>query len=125
MFRDDLLADLRALCEETLGYIDGIDEEAFVADKGRQRMVERTVELIGEVAIRLQRDAGELDLPWREMAAMRNLLAHPGWTPRSCGGRPTWMWWTSSHVCRTNAASREPAPARGPARAGNHPTSPS
>jgi uncharacterized protein with HEPN domain len=52
--------------------------EAFVQDWGRQRAVERGLEIISEASRHIPDDQKALapDIPWRQIAAIGNLLRH-------------------------------------------------
>ncbi len=60
------------------GVISGADFEAFVNAWGMQRAVERGLEIISEASRHLPPDltASEPDIPWRQIAAIGNLLRH-------------------------------------------------
>jgi uncharacterized protein with HEPN domain len=70
------LADLAELAEEVAGYTAGWTAARFAADRGRQRMVERTLELMGEIATRLGHDAPDVGVDWQALRDLRVLLAH-------------------------------------------------
>ena len=60
-------------------YIDGYDLTAFLTDRKTQDAVVRNLEVIGQAL----KDFGieallmeQPDMPWREIAGMRNVLAH-------------------------------------------------
>lgn len=70
------MADLIDLCREALGYVEGISLSSFRRDKGLQRAVERTLELIGEVVRQLGDDVPDVGVPWERVKGMRVILAH-------------------------------------------------
>ena len=74
--RDDLVADLVSLCRECNSYVAETSLSDFLADRGRIRAVERTLELIGEVAHQLGSDVPNVDAPWEKVRRLRILLAH-------------------------------------------------
>ncbi|MEK6976130.1 MAG: HepT-like ribonuclease domain-containing protein [Candidatus Thermoplasmatota archaeon] len=74
--RDDLLADLLDLAREIEGYVDAWTERDFLADRGKQRTLERTLELLGEVATRLGDDAPAINVDWKALRDLRVMLAH-------------------------------------------------
>ncbi len=74
--RDDLLDDLRQLADETAGYVALWTERQFLADKAKQRILERTLELMGEVATRLGDDAPDGEVDWQGLRDLRVILAH-------------------------------------------------
>lgn len=59
-------------------YIDGMDFAGFEADDKTVDAVIRNIEVIGEAAASIPDEvqARYPDLPWPEMRAMRNILAH-------------------------------------------------
>lgn len=73
---EDLFQDLEDLCRETLEYVRGLELEEFLESKPVQRSVERTLELIGEVATRLGTDRPDVGVPWEKLVRLRILLAH-------------------------------------------------
>jgi len=72
----DLLADLRDVAEEVAGYVDAWTERQFLADRGKQRIIERTLEVMGEIATRLGDDAPDVGADWRALRDLRVVLAH-------------------------------------------------
>lgn len=68
---------------ESIGLIDayilGFDLSAFLADRKTQDAVIRNLEIIGQALKDFGVDAlarNRPDMPWREIAGMRNVLAH-------------------------------------------------
>ncbi len=59
-------------------YVRQISAEEFMASPQVQDAVIRRLEIIGEAAKNLRRDFWEMypDLPWRQIAAMRDVLIH-------------------------------------------------
>lgn len=59
-------------------FLEGIDREAFQRALLRQSAVARQIEIIGEAAKHISADfrADHPDIPWREMAGMRDILIH-------------------------------------------------
>lgn len=57
---------------------DGLDEESFKSDHTLKRAFVRSLEIIGEATKKLTDEfrAEHPDIPWREMAAMRDVLIH-------------------------------------------------
>lgn len=73
---ENLIQDIIDFCQETIQYVEGVDLDDFLEDKQRQRAVERTLELIGEVANRLGDDRPQIGIPWDQVISLRVLLAH-------------------------------------------------
>ncbi|MEI6239005.1 MAG: DUF86 domain-containing protein [Planctomycetia bacterium] len=65
-------------CDFLLDTAAGVTAEAFLADKTLRRAFQRSLEVIGEASKQLSGDfrSTHPDLPWREMAAMRDRLIH-------------------------------------------------
>lgn len=74
--RDDLVADLRDICDEIAGYVAGVELAEFLTDRAKQRAVERTLEILGEIATQLGDDAPDADVDWRALRKLRVILAH-------------------------------------------------
>ena len=73
---EDLLQDLVDLCRETIDHVSGVDVEEFLGSRGLQRIVERTLELIGEAARQLGDRRPAIDVAWDQITRLRVLLAH-------------------------------------------------
>ena len=60
------------------GYVAGMDDVAFGADKRTQDAVIKNLTVIGEAAARVSNAFRKAhpDLPWRQMTGMRNMLVH-------------------------------------------------
>lgn len=74
--RDDLLADLRDLCDEIAANVAAWDRGDFLTDRNKQRVFEREMELLGEVATRLGDEVPPADIDWKHLRDLRILLAH-------------------------------------------------
>jgi uncharacterized protein with HEPN domain len=70
--------DMLEFCERALSYVQGLECQAFAADRMRYDASLRNIELIGEAATRVPPEIRELapDLPWRKVVATRNRLIH-------------------------------------------------
>jgi uncharacterized protein with HEPN domain len=73
---DDLVADLLEVASELEGYVAAWSQAEFLADRAKQRVVERTLEILGEVATRLGDDAPDVGVDWKALRDLRILLAH-------------------------------------------------
>lgn len=74
LFLEDIVLACDRIASYTLGVtIDGLRANAMLADA-----VVRNLEVVGEAAKRLPDDlrARHTDVPWRKMAAMRDVLSH-------------------------------------------------
>ena len=74
----DYLKHILDECEFVLGVAARLSYEEFLANGTVRRAFQRSLEIIGEAAKRLSADfrVSHRDLPWREMAAMRDRLIH-------------------------------------------------
>lgn len=77
----DYLDHLWKAARQAYSYIEGMDEEAFLADKRTQQAVILNIVIIGEVATKLIQNHGNFlerhpEVPWRNMKGMRNRIAH-------------------------------------------------
>jgi uncharacterized protein with HEPN domain len=73
--RDDL-EELRELAGEIIEYVSKWSKQDLLRDRAKQRALERTLELLGEVATRLGDDHPDVDLDWRTLRGLRVRLAH-------------------------------------------------
>ena len=73
-----LIADIVTYGRRALGYVAHVDEAGFLAQTGIQDQVIRCLEVIGEAARRIPDDVRSEypEVPWVQMAGMRNHLAH-------------------------------------------------
>lgn len=75
--RENLVDDLLDLAREVEGYTSRWTRAEFLDDRAKQRTLERTLELMGEVASRLGAEAPDLDgVNWRNLTDLRIVLAH-------------------------------------------------
>lgn len=77
----DYLEHIAQAAQQACDYVDGIDRQAFLADRRTQQTVILNLIVIGEVATRLLQDHHAFvehhpQIPWRSMKGMRNRIAH-------------------------------------------------
>ena len=72
------LRDMIEFGEKVVAYTEGMDKRAFVGNRLVYDATIRNLELIGEAAGRIPSAVRESHdaIPWREIVAMRNRLAH-------------------------------------------------
>lgn len=80
MSKDPLifLGHILQCIEQIEEYTQNIDEATFFASGLVQDAVERRLEIVGEAAKNVPQDFKDVhpEIPWAQMAAMRNLLIH-------------------------------------------------
>ena len=74
----DYLQDMLENAEKALSFVDGMDYEKFCKDDKAMYAVIRAFEIIGEAARKIPEKVREQNpqIPWREIAGMRNKLTH-------------------------------------------------
>jgi uncharacterized protein with HEPN domain len=74
----DYLQDILYAVERAESFIEGMDFAAFEADEKTAFAVVRALEIVGEAAKKIPPEVRQRysDLPWREMAGMRDKLSH-------------------------------------------------
>lgn len=77
----DYLAHMLEAAGQACTYVEGMDREAFLADKRTQQAVILNIVIIGEAATKLLKEheaflASFPQIPWRSMKGMRNRIAH-------------------------------------------------
>ena len=65
-------------CDTVLSYTEGLDQDAFVADRLTYDATLRNLQLIGEAATHIPTEVREAHthIPWRAVVGTRNRLAH-------------------------------------------------
>lgn len=80
MSRDVLMyvIDMREAGDRIVSYTSGMGAQALVADRKTFDAVARNLEILGEAAKHVPEDVRTQlpDVPWREIAGMRDKLAH-------------------------------------------------
>ncbi len=75
--REELVGDLLDFAREIEGYTSQWTRADLVKDRPKQRILERTLELMGEAATRLGAQAPDLEgVDWRTLTNLRMVLAH-------------------------------------------------
>jgi len=74
----DYLRDMLAACEKSAGFIQGMTYEQFLEDEKTQFAVIRALEIIGEASKKIPQSMkeGQPEIPWREIAGMRDKVVH-------------------------------------------------
>lgn len=72
------LEDVEVSCRKVMKYVEGYSFEEFLRDDKTFDAVIRNLEVIGEAVKHVPQDltAGHPDIPWRQIAGMRDFLAH-------------------------------------------------
>ncbi len=72
------LLDILQSAHKIQEFIQGVDEAGFLQDSMRQDAVVRRIEVIGEATRRISQEfrTAHPDIPWQQMAGMRNRLIH-------------------------------------------------
>ena len=72
------LWDMMTAAKDAVEILGDVTVREFKAEKIRYRAIERSVEIIGEVARRVspQYQGEHPEIPWRDIAGQRNILAH-------------------------------------------------
>jgi len=75
---DDYLRDMLENAEKALSFVKGMDYEGFRQDDKAMYAVIRAFEIIGEASRQIPEDVrtANTQVPWREIAGMRNKLTH-------------------------------------------------
>lgn len=73
-----LLLDMLLGARDAKGFVESIDETAFLASRLHQNAVIRSLEVIGEAAgqISAATQGAHPEIPWREITGMRHRLIH-------------------------------------------------
>ena len=80
MSRDfvDYLSDMLAYAEKAMGFVGSLTPGQLMADDRTYLATVRAIEIVGEAARHIPDDFRALypNIPWRQIIAMRNILAH-------------------------------------------------
>jgi uncharacterized protein with HEPN domain len=79
--RRDHLRHMLAAAREVIEFVDGLNREAFMADRRTQQAVIMNLLIIGEAAAKILEADPEFagshsSVPWRNMRGMRNRMIH-------------------------------------------------
>ena len=74
----DYLRDILDAAESAVQFVAGMDFDAFTADKKTTFAVIRALEVVGEATKRIPETVRQRypEVPWRQMAGMRDKLSH-------------------------------------------------
>jgi uncharacterized protein with HEPN domain len=74
----DYLRDIQESVEKALSFVEGMDGDDFLQDEKTVYAVIRALEIVGEAAKKIPDEIrGKYpNIPWREMAGMRDKLIH-------------------------------------------------
>ena len=72
------LWDMLQAARDARGLLEGRSLDAYLQDRVRQLALERTLELVGEVARRVTQkfQSAHPEIEWRSIIGLRNVLAH-------------------------------------------------
>ncbi len=78
---DDYLQHMRQAAADAIGFVDGMNRQAFLNDKRTQQAVVLSLIVLGEAATKvMDRHPAFAEthgqIPWRNMRGMRNRIAH-------------------------------------------------
>jgi uncharacterized protein with HEPN domain len=73
-----LLLDMLLAARDAQGFVEGLDEAAFLASRLHQNAAIRSLEVLGEAAGKVSAaiQAAYPEIPWREITGMRHRLIH-------------------------------------------------
>lgn len=73
-----LLLDMLLAARDAHGFVEGVDESAFLASRLHQNAAIRSLEVIGEAAGKVSEAtrAAHPEIPWRDITNMRHRLIH-------------------------------------------------
>jgi uncharacterized protein with HEPN domain len=73
-----LLLDILLAARDAQGFIEGLDEAAFLASRLHQNAAIRSLEVIGEASGKVSAtiQGAHPEIPWREITGMRHRLIH-------------------------------------------------
>lgn len=72
------LWDMRQAASDAVAFMRGKDRQTWADDRMLRLAVERCLEILGEAARRVSKSTQveHVEVPWREIIGMRNVLAH-------------------------------------------------
>jgi len=75
---DDYIRDIHESAVAVRGFIEGMSEKEFIFDKKTHFAVTRAIEVIGEAVKNIPKPfrVKHPNVPWKEMAGMRDKLVH-------------------------------------------------
>ena len=79
MSRDDAyVLDMLRFAREVIGFSKGVTREQYLSDLEKRRSIERSLELLGEAARRIDPafKGAHPEIPWRDIVGQRSVLAH-------------------------------------------------
>lgn len=73
-----LLFDMLLAARDAHGFVEGLNEAAFLASRLHQNAAIRSLEVLGEAAgkVSAATQAAHPEIPWREITGMRHRLIH-------------------------------------------------
>jgi uncharacterized protein with HEPN domain len=74
----DYLLDIQGAIQDILDFTHGLDYEAFTKDKKTSYAVVRALEIVGEASKKIPPETRDSypEVPWKEMAGIRDKLIH-------------------------------------------------
>ena len=74
----DYIGDIQNCVQEVENFMSGLTKDKFVEDRKTVLAITKLIEMIGEASKSIPEDIKEeySDIPWRQMAGMRDKLTH-------------------------------------------------